>query len=563
MILYNPVVLRAHLTQGGSQLNKMSILAIMIVIFLFASTVPFVAAEGGEGDSTGISVTDSRGITTNLTGPAVHVAAFGAFATNTLVDIGQLEKAVVFDASSEYSKSGIEEVKNYSADMFITVSSANKDMVVQTMLGLADNGTWNKTTDVIFGYGYSYLATIWSELEGYGFHVITFYPNSYDGIVQVVEDIETVVGANHAVSENMTYVKSYIGETLLENGVNETSEKITAIYVSYSSSVYKLGNGGSVTVDFINFAGGNNVANDTSKAVPTYAVDLTAIVQLSPEYVLLDGYYTGSADDFSALLGDDSIQVYKMNKTWNTYSPDASVGLWTVACLFYPQYFSGALPTIPVVPDAPTDLSVVASDGFVTLTWTAPLDEGGADIDYYVVYMNGTEKTNSTSTSVNVTGLVNGVEYSFMVAAHNSVGLGNNSTSIVATPAATVTVPGVPFGLIATVGVGYANLSWTAPTNDGGAAIDYYVIYMNGTEKTTTAATYANITDLTNGWSYTFVVAAHNSEGMSANSTAINATPFVIDDDGEDGGNDLLIYVGVGIGVIIVAIAAVIIMRRD
>jgi ABC-type Fe3+-hydroxamate transport system substrate-binding protein len=347
MTKYHLIVLGTYTVIGGIQLNKMSIMAIMAAMFLFVSMVPVATAENGSGDSTGISITDSRDVTTNLTGPAVHVAAFGAFATNTLVDIGQLQKAVIFDASSEYSKSGIEEVKNYSADMFITVSSANKDMVVQIMLGMADNGTWNKTTDVIFGYGYSYLATVWSELEGYGFHVITFYPNSYDGIVQVVEDIETVVGADHAVSENMAYVKSYIGETLLEKGVNETSEKVTAVYVSYSSSVYKLGNGGSVTVDFINFAGGNNIANDTSKAVPTYSVDLTAIVQLSPEFVLLDGYYTGSAADFSTLLGDDSIQVYKMNKTWNTYSPDAAVGLWTVASLFYPQYFEGEVPVEP------------------------------------------------------------------------------------------------------------------------------------------------------------------------------------------------------------------------
>jgi hypothetical protein len=73
-------------------------------------------------------------------------------------------------------------------------------------------------------------------------------------------------------------------------------------------------------------------------------VDLTAIVQLSPDHVLLDGYYSGSAEDFSALLGDSSIQVYKLNKSWNSYCPDAMVGLWTVAGLFYPQYFEGAIP---------------------------------------------------------------------------------------------------------------------------------------------------------------------------------------------------------------------------
>ena len=96
--------------------------------------------------------------------------------------------------------------------MFVTVSSTNKDAVVQTMLHLVDNATWNKTTDVIFGYGYSYLSATWSELEGLGFHVITFYPNSYDGIVRVVADIESVVGADHSVSERMSYVKAYIGE---------------------------------------------------------------------------------------------------------------------------------------------------------------------------------------------------------------------------------------------------------------------------------------------------------------------------------------------------------------
>jgi ABC-type Fe3+-hydroxamate transport system substrate-binding protein len=310
------------------------------VIVLVFSALPVIAQD----DTGAISITDSRGVSTTLSQPAKHVASFGAFATNTLVDIGYLNKAVIFDATSSFGKSGISEVENYSADMFITISSANKDFVVQKMLELVDNGTWNKTTDVILGYGYSYLSAMWSELEGYGFHVITFYPNSYDGIIKVVENIESVVGAQHAISEQMTYVKTYIDETLKEKGINETSEKVTAVYASYSSSVWKLGNGGSVTVDFIKYAGGNNIANDTSKAIPTYSVDLTAIIQLSPDYVLLDGYYSGSAEDFSALLGDSSIQVYKLNKSWNSYCPDAMVGLWTVAGLFYPQYFEGAIP---------------------------------------------------------------------------------------------------------------------------------------------------------------------------------------------------------------------------
>jgi ABC-type Fe3+-hydroxamate transport system substrate-binding protein len=317
-----------------------NVLAMLVVIVLLVTAVPVIAAE----DSTAISVIDSRGVTTTLSQPAAHVAAFGAFATTTLVDIGYLNDAVIFDATSAYSKSGIIEVQNYSADKFITVSSANKDFVIQKMLDLVDNGTWNKTTDVVFGYGYSYLSPTWTALESYGFHVVTFYPNSYDGIVQVVKDIETVVGASHTVSDQMTYVKNYIEKILVEKGLNETSQKVSAVYVSYSNNVWRLGNGGSVTVDFINYAGGINLANDTSKAIPTYGVDMTAILQLAPEYVLLDGYYTGSVEDFKSLLGDSNVHVLKLNRSWNTYCPDAMTGLWAVAQLFYPSYFGGNIP---------------------------------------------------------------------------------------------------------------------------------------------------------------------------------------------------------------------------
>lgn len=328
-------------------MKRIGIIAILAVVVLLASAIQSVKAEGAV-----ISITDSRGVTTTLSQPVTHVASFGAFVTNTLVDIGFLSTAIILDASSAYGKSGIVEVQNYTADRFVTVSSTNKDAVIQTMLHLADNSTWNKTTDVIFGYGYSTYSTMWSELQQNGFHVITFYPNSYDGIVQVVSDIESVVGANHSVSQRMSYVKTYISETLNKHGINATSEKVKALYASYSANTLRLGNGGSVTVDFINCAGGNNVANDTSMGVPTYGADFSAILQLSPKYVLLDGYYTGSAAEFSQLIGNNSIIVYKMDKSWNSYCPDATIGLWTIASLFYPEYFSGNIPTVPAVPQS-------------------------------------------------------------------------------------------------------------------------------------------------------------------------------------------------------------------
>ncbi|TFG56028.1 MAG: ABC transporter substrate-binding protein [Methanomassiliicoccus sp.] len=321
------------------------VIALMAVIALLTIAIPVTArGDSTVNDTGGISITDSRGIITNLSQPATHVASFGAFATNTLVDIGFLDSAVIFDAGSEYNRSAIPEMMNMSADKFIMVSSSNKDAIIQTMLDLVDEGIWNNNTDVIFGYGYASYGAMWADLEAYGFNVITFYPSSYDGIVQVVEDIENVVGADHGVSDDMTYTKTYIAETLVEKGIINSSQKVRTLYASYSSNTLKLGNDGSVTVDFINYAGGYNVAEDPSKSTPTYSVDFSAIIQLNPDHVLLDGYYSGTAEDFSALIGDSSINVYKLNKSWNSYCPDATEGLWTVACLLYPDYFVGDIP---------------------------------------------------------------------------------------------------------------------------------------------------------------------------------------------------------------------------
>jgi ABC-type Fe3+-hydroxamate transport system substrate-binding protein len=319
------------------------VLATLTVLVLLAVAVPF-AAQAENADETAISITDSRGVITNLTAPATHVASFGAFATNTLVDIGMLDLAVIFDSGSEFNKSAIPEMQGMPADRFVTVSSSNKDMVVQTMLALVDDGKWNKSSDVVLGYGYSYLSTVWSDLEGYGFHVVTFYPNSYNGIVQVVEDIETITGADHSVSEHMTFVKQFIADELVDKGIVDNEDKVTAVYVSFSGDVMYLANNGSVTVDFIVFAGGVNVAQDDNIDANRYSVDYTAILQLDPEFILLDGYYPETAEDFKASIGNGDMTVYKLNKSWNSYCPDATEGLWTVACLFYPDYFEGELP---------------------------------------------------------------------------------------------------------------------------------------------------------------------------------------------------------------------------
>jgi predicted phage tail protein len=137
-----------------------------------------------------------------------------------------------------------------------------------------------------------------------------------------------------------------------------------------------------------------------------------------------------------------------------------------------------ATPLAPVtVPSAPKDVVSVAGNGSAMLSWTAPSSNGGAPIDYYVVYLNGADTAHVTGTQYEVRGLTNGVSYHLSVAAHNSAGTGPSSNVVVATPLKPATVPGVPTQLVATPGDGQVQLSWRPPANDGGSAVLGYRLY--------------------------------------------------------------------------------------
>lgn len=82
---------------------------------------------------------------------------------------------------------------------------------------------------------------------------------------------------------------------------------------------------------------------------------------------------------------------------------------------------------------------------------------------------------------------------------------------------------------MAIAGNAQISLSWTAPTFDGGRAIDNYVVYQDGFalhDHPTGLTTF--ITSLSNGQSYSFTVAAHNSAGNRTQSSSVTATPATV-----------------------------------
>jgi hypothetical protein len=97
------------------------------------------------------------------------------------------------------------------------------------------------------------------------------------------------------------------------------------------------------------------------------------------------------------------------------------------------------------------------------------------------------------------------------------------------------TVPGMPTAVSATAGNAKATVSWTAPSDNGGDAISGYTVTSSPpggvTQPIDGSTTTIDVTNLTNGTSYTFTVVATNGAGNSAASAPSTAvTPATVPD---------------------------------
>ena len=145
----------------------------------------------------------------------------------------------------------------------------------------------------------------------------------------------------------------------------------------------------------------------------------------------------------------------------------------------------------------------------------------------YLVYVNGSQVATPATNAYTVTGLTNGVLYTFTVAARDAANnVSAQSSPATATPVAPAdtTAPTVPTGLAATPGNTQVSLTWGASTDAVG--VTGYRIYRNGTQVGTSTTTNYLVTGLSNGTNYAFTVAAYDAAGnVSAQSAAVNSTP--------------------------------------
>lgn len=174
-------------------------------------------------------------------------------------------------------------------------------------------------------------------------------------------------------------------------------------------------------------------------------------------------------------------------------------------------------------PDAPSNITAVrAGSQSIRVSWTRAT--GVYQAYYYYVSTNGLSWTyigNTTSDSATITGLTNGTPYYIGVNNYGSGTYQRASDFVVMTGTITpATTPGPIATGSSSMSSNRINLSWTAPSINGGSAITGYLIeYSAGsTSYSETATTLASetslaLTGLTNGLTYYVRIKAVNSVG--------------------------------------------------
>ncbi len=170
-------------------------------------------------------------------------------------------------------------------------------------------------------------------------------------------------------------------------------------------------------------------------------------------------------------------------------------------------------------PGAPTGVAATANGNSATISWTAPVNNGGSPLTTYTVTASGgggscTVTPPTTSCSIGM--LTPGQSYTFTVTASNAGGAGpasSPSNSVVPT----VAPPQPPTSVVViVVDPTTVEVTWTPPVDNGGENANFTVVAQPGGQTCTTTGNSCQITGLTPGQPYTFTVSAGNSAGSTA-----------------------------------------------
>lgn len=352
-------------------MNNKIITLLMLSVFLISSATVMTADESEASDTitiTEIGVTNPATLT--FDGPVSHIVCFGSSYAATAVDLGVLDKVVLFSTYSTYKYTGLEEIKaieEKNSDMFISSSSSNSANILSKLAELETEGKFVKSTDVIVGTSNS--STLGAILVDAGYKCLGYYPKTYEQNIQIVRDLGKLFG-----SENYESIASTMGSAPTEisnklSDVNITdSNRIRAVSVSQS----KIQSTGSMGGTLIELAGGINVgAGLAPSGTTSFAADQTFFAQNDIDVIFYNSNNGVSSETFASKMGIGSdVKFVEMGLLWVSYGTGVGEGLWGYAAGMYPDYFD-ASSVITTYPSDNDNTALYASIGIVALAIAA------------------------------------------------------------------------------------------------------------------------------------------------------------------------------------------------
>ncbi len=491
------------------------------------------------GAPTSLTATASGQTTINLswTAPSDGGAAISSYRILVSTDGTSFTELVASHTSTSYSDTGLSPntTRYYSVSALNSVGRGPESSVANatTAAGVPSAPTGFG----VFPDDYHQMVLEWNAPTSNGGATVTGYHIEWstDGSVwsTLVDNTNTTTGEYIHISSRLTPGDDFYYRVRAINSVGRgswsTEESDTAI------DAEGIGIATSLTAS-ITSTGHISVSWSAPTDIPS-AGDITA-------------YTIYKSDD----NGDSWEQIGSQSATPTTYT---DMGPFTIGSSYGYRVITGYrddrnMPqvslsdlsdevyiTFSTVPGAPTGLSATANGPTtINLSWTAPTSNGGATISGYRIDVSTDGGTNfsqlvasHSTTSYSHTGLTAGTAHHYRVRAINSVGSSGWSNTANATTAA-ATAPGAPTSLTATAsGQTIINLSWTAPTSNGGATISGYRIEVStdgGTNFSQLVASQSGTsyshTGLTAGTARHYRVRAINSVGSSGWSNTANAT---------------------------------------
>jgi fibronectin type 3 domain-containing protein len=243
-------------------------------------------------------------------------------------------------------------------------------------------------------------------------------------------------------------------------------------------------------------------------------------------------YRNGTTGVFDTVLASQLWYNDTSVLTWVTYTYNVSsqnvVGEGPVSGNVF-----GTPVGLITVPSEPQNPQILGGDSFINLTWDLPFSDGGSSIIEYNIYRNGTSGVYATVSSGQLwyldNDVINGVTYTYNISAVNSVGEGRNTDDVSATP---LTLPTKVQNLHVDPGANYVNLTWLAPSDNGGSLITGYNIYRNDTigvySFVPSGRLWYNDTNVINGINYEYRISAITNVGEGPISEGVIAIPFSI-----------------------------------